>query len=262
MSYAPSHPATPVEAPTAPTQADADALTIRRMKGWAAFLLLVLAAVSFTAGVPGLLAAGLWAQLGALNWLLPIMIDGGLIFSAISAMAWRAETARAGLLAWTMVAVLSAVSVAAQVVHVMGAHAGQPTPEALVGAAIASLFPLTVLASTRMFELLRFGRLVDRAAARATRNGGNRAGRRVNTKAIPRTAPQTTRAVAPRTPSRAASHAADPALQGRVAALRTAGHDDPTIAVTLVRDEGASQRAAAAALGRGKTSVARWLEAA
>lgn len=149
----------------ASVEARRDAAMVGRLKGFSAFVLLVLAATSFAAGVPGLLDAGRWARLGEMAWLTPIAIDGGLVFFSVSAMAWRAETAKASALGWLMVVSLSAVSVAAQVAHVLGNNP-TPTIQDYVGAGVASMFPLLVLASTRQFEMLRFSRLIDREANR------------------------------------------------------------------------------------------------
>ena len=159
-------------------EAQRDARMVRRLKGVSTFLLLVLAGVSFAAGVPGLLAAGQWAQLGGLAFLTPIAIDGGLVFFSASAMAWRAETAKASPLGWTMVVVLTLVSVASQISHVL-VDVASPGVQHFVGAGVASMFPLLVLASTRQFEMLRFARLIDReafrvAAADAARAAENR----------------------------------------------------------------------------------------
>ena len=154
----------------ASVEARRDAAMVGRLKGFSAFVLLVLAATSFAAGVPGLLDAGRWARLGEMAWLTPIAIDGGLVFFSASAMAWRAETAKASALGWLMVVSLSAVSVAAQVAHVLGNNP-TPTIQDYVSAGVASMFPLLVLASTRQFEMLRFSRLIDREANRvATRD--------------------------------------------------------------------------------------------
>lgn len=146
-------------------QAERDAAVVRKLKNTSAVVLVLLAATSFTAGVPGLLDAGRWARLGEMAWLTPIAIDGGLVFFSASAMAWRAETAKASVLGWTMVWLLSAVSVAAQIAHVLGDNAS-PTVQDFVGAGVASMFPLLVLASTRQFEMLRFSRVIDREASR------------------------------------------------------------------------------------------------
>ena len=142
-------------------QAERDAAVVRKLKSTSAVVLLLLAATSFAAGVPGLLDAGRWARLGEMAWLTPIAIDGGLVFFSASAMAWRAETAKASALGWTMVWLLSAVSVAAQIAHVLGDNAN-PTVQDFVGAGVASMFPLLVLASTRQFEMLRFSRVTGR----------------------------------------------------------------------------------------------------
>ena len=152
-------------AAAAAAEARRDARMIARLKAASAFFLLVLAGASFAAGVPGLLAAGEWARLGSLAWLTPIAIDGGLVFFSASAMAWRAETAKASPLGWTMVVVLTLVSVTSQVAHVL-VDAPSPLLQDFVGAAVASMFPLLVLASTRQFEMLRFARLIEREADR------------------------------------------------------------------------------------------------
>jgi hypothetical protein len=150
------------------SQVEKDALVIGRLKVAAAVLLVVLAATSFLAGVPGLLDAGRWARLGELAWLTPIAIDGGLVFFSASAMAWRAETSKAAPLAWTMVVILSIVSVSSQITHVL-TNSEELNAQAFVGAGVASMFPLLVLASTRQFEMLRFGRLIEREAARVAK---------------------------------------------------------------------------------------------
>lgn len=151
------------DSPT-PTLAVRDARTVTGLKNVAtAMLLLLLAAVSFVAGTPGMISAGTWAQLGALAVLVPIVVDGGLVFFAAGALAARAEGVTARL-PWTGVVVLTTASVAAQIAHVATQASGI---QAVVGAIVASLFPLTVLATTRSFEQLRFGRLVDRTAKRA-----------------------------------------------------------------------------------------------
>jgi hypothetical protein len=150
---------------TAAKQAERDAAVVRKLKNTSAVVLMLLAMTSFAAGVPGLLDAGRWARLGEMAWLTPIAIDGGLVFFSASAMAWRAETAKASGLGWTMVWLLSAVSVAAQIAHVLGDNAA-PTVQDFVGAGVASMFPLLVLASTRQFEMLRFSRVIEREASR------------------------------------------------------------------------------------------------
>lgn len=150
---------------TAHVEGQRDAVMVGRLKGFSAVLLLLLAATSFAAGVPGLLDAGRWARLGEMAWLTPIAIDGGLVFFSASAMAWRAETAKASILGWLMVVLLTGVSVAAQIAHVLGDNP-TPTIQDFVGAGVASMFPLLVLASTRQFEMLRFSRLIEREASR------------------------------------------------------------------------------------------------
>ena len=247
-------PEQPTQAPT-PTLAERDQIVVRRLKSTAGAFLLLLAAVSFAAGVPGLLAAGGWAQLGQMAFLVPIVVDGGLVFFAVSAMSWRAEAGRAGALPWLFVVILSAASVASQVTHVLGAHDGLLTPESVVGSAVASLFPLVVLASTRSFEILRFGRLIEREAARAAKVAGGRA--RV-------TKPVTTRlataamATQPATPAK-------PRSAGHKATKSSRTSVTPAVKVAaLARIEAGeiSQRAAATELGVSRGAIQGWLGAA
>ena len=142
-----------------------DAHTVRKLKNVSAVMLCILAATSFTAGIPGLLEAGEWAKLGGLAFLVPIAVDGGLVFSSVSGMAWRAERGKRSKLSGTMVVALSIVSVAAQVAHV--SRGQEMTIEGIVGAAVASMFPILVLSSSYQFESLRFAAVVDREAQRA-----------------------------------------------------------------------------------------------
>ena len=239
----------PIPAPT-PTLAERDKIVIRRLKAVAGSLLLALAAISFLAGTPGLLAAGEWAQLeGWMRWLTPAVVDGGLVFSAASAMAHRAEIGKAGLLPWASVLVLSAVSVAAQATHVLVANDGQIVPESVVGATIASLFPLVVLASTRSFETLRFGRLIEREATRAARSTGGRSHAARSAVTRPAGAQVATRPATPARP-RAASHKAGrPVID---MAVREA-------AVARVQ-AGDSQRQVARELGISRGAVQSWLK--
>ena len=248
-------PEQPTQAPT-PTLAERDQLVVRRLKGAAGAFLLFLAVISFIAGTPGLLAAGSWAQLeGWMRWLTPAVVDGGLVFFSISAMAHRGESAPAGFLPWSFVLLLSAASVAAQATHVLGAYGGLLTPESVVGASVASLFPLVVLASTRSFETLRFGRLIEREAARAAKVAGGRA--RVTKPVTTRlaTAAMATQPAAPAKP-RSASHKATKSSRTSVT---------PAVKVAaLARIEAGeiSQRAAATELGVSRGAIQGWLGAA
>ncbi len=183
----------------ASVEARRDAETVSRLKGFSAFVLLVLAATSFAAGVPGLLDAGRWARLGDMAWLTPIAIDGGLVFFSASAMAWRAETAKASKLGWLMVWTLSAVSVAAQIAHVLGDNQ-TPGVQDYVGAGVASMFPLLVLASTRQFEMLRFSRLIDREANRVAARDALEAPKTAKAKKPPKVSAKTTAKPAPTPP--------------------------------------------------------------
>ena len=137
---------------------------ISRLKVVSGWMLLLLAAVSFVAGVPALVAGGSWAGLGGLAVLVPAVVDGGIIFFSAAALAGKAEGSGT-VLPWTGVVALTTTGVAVQTINVLGGH--PITIQSLAGAVIAALFPLTVLASTRSWELLRYGRAVDRIADRA-----------------------------------------------------------------------------------------------
>ena len=137
---------------------------ISRLKVVSGWMLLLLAAVSFVAGVPALVAGGSWAGLGGLAVLVPAVVDGGIVFFSAATLAGKAEGSGTAL-PWAGVATLTGASVAVQTIHVLAGHT--ITIQSLAGAVIAALFPLTVLASTRSWELLRYGRAVDRIADRA-----------------------------------------------------------------------------------------------
>ena len=135
-------------------EAASDARMVQRLKAVSTFTLPVVAAACVAAGVPGLLAVGEQARLEQLAWLTPIMIGAGLVFFCVTAIAWRAETGRHSALSWTMLVVLTLVSAAAQVQHVL---VGVATPgvQHFVAAGVASMFPLLVLALAHLFVMSR-----------------------------------------------------------------------------------------------------------
>lgn len=238
------------EAP-APTLAERDARTVHGLKNMATLMLLLLAAVSFVAGTPGMIAAGTWAQLGALAVLVPIVVDGGLVFFAAGALAARAEGVTARL-PWTGVVVLTTASVAAQIAHVATQASGI---QAVVGATVASLFPLTVLAATRSFEQLRFGRLVDRAAKRAAPKTA-----KVPVKSQPVAAGQVTATSATVAPVKTAGQVAGQAAgqKPHTKAERGAAKER----VIQLALEGVSQRQISQIVGISRPTVSSWLEPA
>ena len=234
-----------------------DARMVGRLKAVSTFLLLVLAGVSFAAGVPGLLAAGQWAQLGQLAFLTPIAIDGGLVFFSASAMAWRAETARASVLGWTMVVLLTLVSVASQVAHVL-VDVATPGVQHFVGAGVASMFPLLVLASTRQFEMLRFARLIDREAHRVAAADAARA-------TVEQSRARAAGKKSPRRPATATVATVNPAaVASRKALLQTAegvGQPEPEVAAwvraRLLDGDRPSGETVASMLGKSRATGVR-----
>lgn len=230
-----------------PTLAERDATMIGRLKATAAWLLMVLAATSFAAGVPGLLAVGGHAQLGGLSFLVPIIVDGGLVFFALSALSTRAETGKAAILPWFFVVLLTAASVASQVTHALAGAGWAFGPESIVGAAVASLFPLIVLGSTRVYESLKWGRAVDRMAKEA--------GRPVRAKARARSKPATAPVWATPVQSQPVQTGRPPARAGNAVA--------PEIrAEALARIEaGQPERRVAADMGVARSTLQTWRRA-
>lgn len=125
-------------------------------------LVAALGIVSFTAGVPGLMAVGAWALLpGWMSALVPVIVDGGILVFSLVAVVRRARHEGA-VFAWSCLAILTLGSVAAQVAHVL-LESGAITPTAVAGAVVAGAFPSVVFASTHA--------ILDLAIAPAPRRG-------------------------------------------------------------------------------------------
>lgn len=125
-------------------------------------LVAALGIVSFTAGVPGLMAVGAWALLpGWMSALVPVIVDGGILVFSLVAVVRRARHEGA-VFAWSCLAILTLGSVAAQVAHVL-LESGAMTATAIAGAVVAGAFPSVVFASTHA--------ILDLAIAPAPRRG-------------------------------------------------------------------------------------------
>ncbi|MBS3180027.1 MULTISPECIES: helix-turn-helix domain-containing protein [unclassified Pseudoclavibacter] len=125
-------------------------------------LVAALGIVSFTAGVPGLMAVGAWALLpGWMSALVPVIVDGGILVFSLVAVVRRARHEGA-IFAWSCLAILTLGSVAAQVAHVL-LESGAVTATAIAGAVVAGAFPSVVFASTHA--------ILDLAIAPAPRRG-------------------------------------------------------------------------------------------
>lgn len=125
-------------------------------------LVAALGIVSFTAGVPGLMAVGAWALLpGWMSALVPVIVDGGILVFSLVAVVRRAR-GEGSFFAWSCLAILTLGSVAAQVAHVL---LGTPTvaATAIAGAVVAGAFPSVVFASTHA--------ILDLAIAPAPKRG-------------------------------------------------------------------------------------------
>lgn len=200
----------------------------------------LLAVTSFIAGVPGLLHVAEWAELPpTLRWVVPVLLDGALLIYGAVAVVQRARREPARF-AWGVLAALTAASVAAQVAHVLaGAETGGW--QTAVGAAVAGAFPALVFASTHTV----LGLVVAPAPTRRRRQAAAKAA----------TAPRAA-ASAPSVPARpvAVPTPTDPTPAPR----RVAGAQARQEALAL-HQAGMSQRAIAAQLGVGKTTVGRWI---
>ncbi|PPF44134.1 hypothetical protein C5B85_10840 [Pseudoclavibacter sp. AY1F1] len=125
-------------------------------------LVAALGIVSFTAGVPGLMAVGEWALLpGWMSALVPVIVDGGILVFSLVAVVRRAR-GEGAVFAWSCLAILTLGSVAAQVAHVLlGSNSVAAT--AIAGAVVAGAFPSVVFASTHA--------ILDLAIAPAPKRG-------------------------------------------------------------------------------------------
>lgn len=125
-------------------------------------LVAILGIVSFTAGIPGLMAVGEWALLpGWMSALVPVIVDGGILVFSLVAVVRRAR-GEGSFFAWSCLAILTLGSVAAQVAHVL-LGSGSVVATAIAGAVVAGAFPSVVFASTHA--------ILDLAIAPAPKRG-------------------------------------------------------------------------------------------
>jgi hypothetical protein len=237
--------------------AERDQRAVEKMKTVSGVLLLLLAATSFVAGIPGLVAAGEQAQLGRLAFLVPIVVDAALVLFALAALVLRAEGRRA-VLAWTFVVMLTLISVGSQAIHALAGHGWQVAPESVTGAVVASLFPIVILGSTRTYEVLRFANLLDRQvrrapgrnAAKAKQPAAARSNRPAGVVASAGPAP----AVAPARPALVADSTPGPARPG--------GYTPEFKATAVARLANESERAVSADTKVSRSTLQSWKAAA
>lgn len=241
-------------ATSAPVRIQPDSRAVVLTVTW---LVGLLAVASFAAGVPGLLAVGRWAQLPDLmTWLVPVLLDGGLVVMALTATVRRArgESAR---FAFGWLAGLTAASMAGQVAHVLSEPSAVPW-QAVAGALLAASFPALVFASTH--SLLDLA-VAPAPAKRAGRSGAAKAtARRQTSLAAPAsTVTRPALAVAESAPRRALSAVPTPATGTPAVAERDAQRAE---AIRL-REEGLSFGQIAQRLdGPSLSTVKRWCAAA
>ena len=202
----------------------------------------VLALAAFVMGVPGLLIVAEWAGLeGWLRYPVPVVLDAGLVISALAAVVARARYEQARLPRPTL-ASLTAPSVAAPVAHV-AVPADGVSPEVVGGAVISMMAPLVVLLATEMLLSLAIAPPVKRSARKVVS---------VPAPAKPVTTPAAERpALAP---------APAPTPSSRVGGELTGDQVEMAQRYATLRGEGLGQARAAAEAGfASKGTAERWL---
>jgi len=116
-----------------------------------------LGAVSFAVSFAGLVAVAEWAELPHwLRWAVPVFVDGALLAYTLAILVQRArgESTR---FSWAALGTFTLVSVGANAAHVLGT--GDVADwRTLVGAGLAALAPLGVLAATHTVADLAIAR--------------------------------------------------------------------------------------------------------
>lgn len=135
----------------------------------ATWLVGLLAAAAFVMGVPGLLVVAEWVQLeGWMRYLLPVVLDLGLVIAALAAIIARARRESAAI-PYALLIGLTSLSVGSQVAHIV-VPATAVVATVVIGAVVAPVAPLTVLLSTELLMTLAIAPPVRRGrSARASR---------------------------------------------------------------------------------------------
>lgn len=237
---------TATEAPAAPARLQADSRPVVLAATW---LVALLAGAAFVMGVPGLLLVGEWAGLPRrLRPLVPVVLDAGLVVMALAAVVRRARSESAAF-AMGALAVLTALSVSAQVAHVV-VPAAAITGEVVGGAVAAAVAPLTVFAATHV--------LLDLAIAPAP------ARRRVRKPATSTHRPaKPSPAVKAAPPSRTAgstpsASSSVPEVKPRKESAASSDRDELRAEVIRLRAEGMSYGAISEATGVPASTAKRW----
>lgn len=233
----------------------------------------MLALVSFAVSFAGLAAVAEWAAIpNWLAWALPVFIDGAIIVYTIAMLVFRSR-GHSTVFVWTAMLAFTAVSVAANASHAYAEGAAGHW-QTWVGAGLAGLAPAGVAVAIHTIAMLTVRPpLVTEPrvalALQATDYGRSEPGR--NSESVPHVValdpPNQSEAIQPGredvawTNCNTLNPGSDP--QNGASARSRVRSADPNLvarAVTL-RDQQWSHQAIADELGRGKTTVGRWLRA-
>lgn len=237
------------EAPAAPARLQADSRPVVLAATW---LVVLLAAAAFVMGVPGLLLVGEWAGLPKhLRPLVPVVLDAGLVVMALAAVVRRARRESATF-ALSTLAVLTSLSVSAQVAHVV-VPAAAITGEVVGGAVAAAVAPLVVFASTHVLLDLAIAPALTR---RRTRKPATSTPRPAKPSPAVKAAPPPRPAGS--TPSASSSV---PEVKPRKTAAASADRDELRAEVIRLREEGLSYGRISEATGVPTSTVKRWVAA-
>lgn len=196
----------------------------------------MLALVSFAVSFAGLVAVAEWAAIpGWLAWALPAFVDGAIIVYTIAMLVFRSR-GHSTVFAWTALLTFTAVSVAANAAHAY-AEGNAGSWQTWVGAGLAGLAPAGVAVAIHTIAMLtvRPSETAATHVAPATEKGEQPSHYERQVPMRP--------AHAERSPGENAKE-----LDGDLVAR----------ALTL-REQGLSQKAIGDELGRGKTTIGRWL---
>lgn len=196
-----------------------------------------LAVTSFIASASALVAVAAWAALPpALGWTIPVTIDGGILAYTAVALVHR-HRGEGVFRAWGAVGAFTAISAGANAAYALALGGDRPQWQVLVGAGIAALMPVAVMAATHALA----GIAVAPAPAAPRRTAATKLASTSSTPPGPEPA-----LAAVLTPRAETSNAAGDreALQDQARRLAV---------------DGQPQRAIAEELGVGKSTIARWL---
>ncbi len=224
----------------------------------------LLALVSFAVSFAGLVAVAEWAAIpGWLAWAVPVFIDGAIIVYTIAMLVFRSR-GHSTVFAWTALLAFTGVSVAANSAHAY-AEGNTGDWQTGVGAGLAGLAPAGVAVAIHTIAMLTVRppeeanevgqRVIDQAQHQEPIN--ERLAPHARASDHP-TSQQSERAQSwlPAIPAPDCSQ--QRAQESGTSTGATSDTDLVTHAVTL-REKGLSQKAIADELGRGKSTIGRWL---